>query len=75
MQGSRFLVTGGSQGIGGAIVELACKAGQKVVFTGRNEQLIAKVAQKTGAHGVRTDVSVGGPSRRAANTWAESTSS
>jgi 3-oxoacyl-[acyl-carrier protein] reductase len=58
MQGSRFLVTGGSQGIGAAIVELACKAGHKVVFTGRNEQLIEKVARKTGAHGLRADVSV-----------------
>jgi len=35
-----FLVTGGSQGIGAAIVELACRAGHQVVFTGRNEQLI-----------------------------------
>jgi NADPH:quinone reductase-like Zn-dependent oxidoreductase len=39
MQASRFLVTGGSQGIGAAIVELACRAGHQVVFTGRNEQL------------------------------------
>ena len=58
MQASRFLITGGSQGIGAAIVELARKAGHKVVFTGRNEQLIAKVAEETGAHGLRADVSV-----------------
>ena len=57
MQVSRFLVTGGSQGIGEAIVEMARKDGHEVVFTGRNQQLIQKVAQKTGAHGLRADVS------------------
>ena len=36
MPASRFLVTGGSQGIGAALVELAAKAGHQVVFTGRN---------------------------------------
>jgi 3-oxoacyl-[acyl-carrier protein] reductase len=53
----RFLVTGGSQGIGQAIVELARKAGHKVVFTGRDDRLVKEVAHKTGAHGVRADVS------------------
>jgi 3-oxoacyl-[acyl-carrier protein] reductase len=55
----RFLVTGGSQGIGAAIVELARQAGHAVVFTGRNQELIDKVSAKTGAHGLRADVSVG----------------
>jgi 3-oxoacyl-[acyl-carrier protein] reductase len=64
MQASRFLVTGGSQGIGAAIVELASKAGHQVVFTGRNEPLIEKVVQKTGAHGVRADVAVGNDNAR-----------
>jgi 3-oxoacyl-[acyl-carrier protein] reductase len=59
MPAQRFLVTGGSQGIGAAIVTQARKAGHTVVFTGRNEQLIAKVAQDTGAHGLRADVSSG----------------
>ena len=59
MQPSRFLVTGGSQGIGAAIVELASKAGHQVVFTGRNQPLIETIAQKTGAYGLRADVSVG----------------
>jgi 3-oxoacyl-[acyl-carrier protein] reductase len=57
MPASRFLVTGGSQGIGAALVELAAKAGHRVVFTGRNEQFIDAVAKKTGAHGVKADVS------------------
>ena len=59
MQASRFLVTGASQGIGASIVELACKAGHQVVFTGRNQRLIEEVARHTGAHGLRADVSVG----------------
>ena len=58
MQPARFLITGGSQGIGAAIVELACKAGHRVVFTGRNEQHIEATARKTGALGMRADVSV-----------------
>ena len=55
----RFLVTGGSQGIGAAIVDLARKAGHAVVFTGRNQQLIDRVSTKTGAYGLRADVSIG----------------
>jgi 3-oxoacyl-[acyl-carrier protein] reductase len=58
MTPARFLVTGGSQGIGAAIVELASKAGHQVVFTGRNEQLIDTTARKTGAYGLQADVSV-----------------
>jgi 3-oxoacyl-[acyl-carrier protein] reductase len=57
MEVSRFLVTGGSQGIGAAIVELACRAGHRVVFTGRNDRFIDSVAGKTGAYGMRADVS------------------
>jgi 3-oxoacyl-[acyl-carrier protein] reductase len=53
----RFLVTGGSQGIGAAIVAQARKAGHEVVFTGRNQPLIEQVAAETGAHGLRADVS------------------
>jgi len=54
----RFLITGGSQGIGAAIVALARRAGHTVVFTGRDEQRIDEVARTTGAHGVRANVSV-----------------
>jgi 3-oxoacyl-[acyl-carrier protein] reductase len=57
MQPSRFLVTGGSQGIGAAIVEQARKAGHQVVFTGRNRELIDPMARKTGAVGLQADVS------------------
>jgi 3-oxoacyl-[acyl-carrier protein] reductase len=58
MQASRFLVTGGSQGIGAAIVEAARRAGHQVVFTGRNEELINAMARKTGAVGLHADVSL-----------------
>ncbi len=58
MKPARFLVTGGSQGIGAAIVEMARSAGHQVVFTGRNNQFIEAVAAKTGAHGITADVAV-----------------
>jgi 3-oxoacyl-[acyl-carrier protein] reductase len=54
----RFLVTGGSQGIGAAVVELATKAGHRVVFTGRNDERISTTARKTGAHGLVADVAI-----------------
>jgi 3-oxoacyl-[acyl-carrier protein] reductase len=52
----RFLVTGGSQGIGAALVAQARKAGHDAVFTGRDERLIESVSRQTGAHGFRADV-------------------
>lgn len=58
MESTRFLVTGGSQGIGAAIVTQARSAGHQVVFTGRNQRLLDAVAQQTGAHAVHADVSV-----------------
>jgi 3-oxoacyl-[acyl-carrier protein] reductase len=65
MEARRFLVTGGSQGIGAAIVTLARAAGHEVVFTGRNEALIEQVARETGAQGVRADVSVAAENAKA----------
>jgi len=58
MAARRFLVTGGSQGIGAAVVEQARQAGHQVVFTGRDDVRVQEVARKTGAHGVRADVGV-----------------
>jgi 3-oxoacyl-[acyl-carrier protein] reductase len=55
-QSRRFLITGGSQGIGAAIVERARSAGHQVVFTGRKQPLIDAVAKATGAHGLAADV-------------------
>lgn len=64
MPTQRFLITGGSQGIGAAIVTHARKAGHHVVFTGRNEDHIKKVAADTGAHGIVADVAVDGDNAR-----------
>ncbi len=52
----RFLVTGGSQGIGAAIVERARRAGHQVVFTGRDKRRIESTSAATGAHGIAGDV-------------------
>ena len=71
MQPRRFLITGGSRGIGAAIVDLTRKAGHEVVFTGRDEQLIERVTQDTGAYGVRADVSVGEDNARTVEVCRE----
>lgn len=68
MQTQRFLVTGGSQGIGAAIVTEAREAGHQVVFTGRNEAEIAAVAKATGAHGIKADVAVDADNARTVET-------
>jgi len=56
MQPRRFLITGGSQGIGAALVDQARAAGHQVVFTGRSESRIRDVAERSGAHGLAADV-------------------
>jgi len=56
MEPRRFLITGGSQGIGAALVHHARKAGHQVVFTGRTDSHIQSTAKETGAHGIRADV-------------------
>ncbi len=52
----RFLITGASKGIGAAIVAKARAAGHQVVFTGRNDERIAAVANETGAIGLKANV-------------------
>jgi 3-oxoacyl-[acyl-carrier protein] reductase len=71
MPPSRFLITGGSQGIGAAVVELARAAGHQVVFTGRNQERIDALANKSGAHGVRADVSNSDDNKRTVDMCAE----
>jgi 3-oxoacyl-[acyl-carrier protein] reductase len=60
----RFLVTGGSQGIGAALVRQAREAGHDVVFTGRDPGRLEGVASATGAHGLRADISSAGDNAR-----------
>ncbi len=57
MQQRRVLITGGSQGIGAALVQHARAAGHQVVFTGRNDAQIQSTGNTTGAHGIKADVS------------------
>jgi 3-oxoacyl-[acyl-carrier protein] reductase len=71
MQQSRFLVTGGSQGIGAAVVASARRAGHQVVFTGRNQQLVDSTAEQTGAIGIRADVAVGDDNARTVDLCME----
>jgi 3-oxoacyl-[acyl-carrier protein] reductase len=68
---SRFLITGGSQGIGAALVELARAAGHQVVFTGRNQERIDALANKTGAHGLGADVAQADDNKRTVDMCAE----
>jgi 3-oxoacyl-[acyl-carrier protein] reductase len=56
MDARRFLVTGGSQGIGAAIVARARAEGHDVVFTGRDAGRIQRTSSATGAHGIAADV-------------------
>ena len=71
MSALRFLVTGGSQGIGAAIVEMARKAGHQVAFTGRTAGPIEELAKKSGAHGIQADVSVSDDNARTVETCLE----
>ena len=67
MQPKRFLITGGSQGIGAALVAQACTAGHTVVFTGRDTHAIEQVAVKTGAVGFVADVGQDADNARTVN--------
>jgi len=64
MSTRRFLVTGGSQGIGAAVVEQARAAGHQVTFTGRDRGRVEALAATTGGHGVVADVTSGDDNAR-----------
>jgi 3-oxoacyl-[acyl-carrier protein] reductase len=68
MQPRRILVTGGSQGIGAALVQHARKAGHQVVFTGRNDAQIQSTAKETGAHGIKANVASDAETRAPSTT-------
>jgi 3-oxoacyl-[acyl-carrier protein] reductase len=71
MESRRFLITGGSQGIGAALVERARAAGHQVVFTGRDKDRLASLAKETGAHGFAADVASADDNARTAEFCAE----
>ncbi len=71
MERQRFLITGASQGIGEALVRLACERGHDVLFTGRDEARIAAVASETGACGIRADVAIADDNQRTVDSCVE----
>lgn len=56
LEGRRAFVTGGSKGIGAAIVRLLCSAGAEVVFAARDEASSIKIVKETGAKNVVFDL-------------------
>jgi len=54
---SRFIVTGGSKGIGKATAQRLIRKGAKVIITARNEAPLNKTAEEIGAFPVQADVS------------------
>jgi 3-oxoacyl-[acyl-carrier protein] reductase len=64
----RWLITGGSQGIGAALVEQARSAGHLVTFTGRDGARVQSLAEETGAHGLVADVTVAADNARTVET-------
>ena len=67
MTARRLLVTGGSQGIGEAVVQHARAAGYGVTFTGRDRPRVEAVAARTGAHGILADITRDDDNARAVN--------
>lgn len=55
-RGLRALITGGTSGLGLALVEALRRAGAEVAFVARTEQDVRTVAARTGAHGIALDV-------------------
>ena len=56
MAGKRALITGASSGIGLATVRVFVKAGATVCATGRNQQVLARLAEETGCSYVRASM-------------------
>jgi 3-oxoacyl-[acyl-carrier protein] reductase len=56
LSGRRYLVTGGSRGIGRAIAEALVGRGSSVVITGRNQKDLERTAGEIGAHPIVADV-------------------
>lgn len=58
IEGKRYLVTGGSAGIGFAIARDLIAAGARVAITGRNEERLQRAAAEIGALPIVADVGV-----------------
>ena len=64
LRGRTALVTGGTSGVGRAVVEHLCEVGMRVAFCGRDVGRGAAVASATGASFIRTDAADRGDSDR-----------
>jgi len=58
LKGRRYLVTGGSRGIGRAIAAALAERGARVVITGRDGAVAERTAKEIGAKAVAADVGV-----------------
>jgi NAD(P)-dependent dehydrogenase (short-subunit alcohol dehydrogenase family) len=71
LQGVRALVTGGTSGIGEAVVERLRADGAEVVFTGRSEERGRAVVERTGGVFVEADVTDGDAVKRSVEMAVE----
>jgi NAD(P)-dependent dehydrogenase (short-subunit alcohol dehydrogenase family) len=56
VEGLRVAVTGGTSGLGLALVRLLAAKGARVAFVARTASAVERIADKTGAHGIVGDV-------------------
>src|SRR4051812_30958356 len=55
-KGLRVAVTGGTSGLGLALVRLLCKEGARVAFVARSVREVERTAEETGAFGIVGDI-------------------
>lgn len=68
LEGSRALITGGSEGIGLGIAEALIRKGAKVAIMARSKERVEQAAQATGALPIQGDVGVEADAVRAVET-------
>lgn len=54
--GKKILITGGAKGLGRAMTERFMQEGANVMITGRDEDALKKVADQTGCHYIKYDI-------------------
>lgn len=57
LEGLRVAVTGGTSGLGLALVQRLAVGGARVAFVARNPETIERIVRETGSHGIVGDVS------------------